>query len=138
MRQWEVGIWSYEDPVLIAFCMIWNTLHLQYRFYLDMSMIMICLCILWIVFLMIYLVYGPLNPIAMILMLKCNYILNFKKIGTVSFHNFMIVVPLILDLYLVLCYIVLWWLCDFPIALITYQLSLYIDFIEVYFWKIFP
>ena len=77
--------------------MIWNTLHLQYMFYLDMSMIMICLCVLWIVFIIIYHVYGPLNSIAMILILKYNYILYFKKTEAVSFHNLMIVIPLILD-----------------------------------------
>ena len=62
-----------------------------------MSMIMICLCVLWIVFLIIYHVYGPLNSITVILILKYNYLLNFQKIEAFSLHDFMIVVTDILD-----------------------------------------
>ena len=104
---------------------------------LIMSMIMICLCVLWIVFLIIYHVYGPLNSIAMILRLKYNYILYFWKIEAVSFHNFMIVVTWILDL--VSCFMlysscmILWFFYsshDIPVF--------HFDFTNLYVWKRFP
>ena len=62
-----------------------------------MSMIMICLCLLWIVFLIIYHVYGPLNSITVILILKCNYPLYFQKTKAISLHDFMIVVTKIMN-----------------------------------------
>ena len=93
MKGWqsEMGIGFF------VYCMIWNALHLQYRFCFDMIMVMSWFCIfyeLYFLWFILYMVnYIPLHD-------SYDKIhLYFKPLVTKSrsFHKFMLVVPLLLN-----------------------------------------
>ena len=83
------------NPIFV-YCMTWNSLHLQYRFYFDMIMVTSWFCIFMnCVFYDLSCVVkcNPLHD-------SCNKIqLSFKNLVTesVSFHKFVLTVPLILN-----------------------------------------